>query len=121
MFLTGLVQHLQIIFLLLKFNFRHVLRHDISIHIEVHYQFCVMLFRTVRLQGMMTGLVAGCIIYIFLFVFKKLFGYETIRVVNRQVSLPQVRLDQRTCGGKSVKRRWKHRDHKLGIRAHDCD
>lgn len=80
MFLTGLITALAIIFLLLKFNFRRVLQHDISIDIGVTIVLCMLFAGT--FAGMMTGLVAGCIISIFLFVSKKLFGYERFGIIK---------------------------------------
>lgn len=80
MFLTGLIAALAIIFLLLKFNFRRVLHHDISIDIGVTVVLCMLFAGT--FAGMMTGLVAGCIISIFLFVSKKFFGYERFGIIK---------------------------------------
>lgn len=80
MFLTGLIAALAIIFLLLKFNFRRVLSHDISIDIGVTVLLCMLFAGT--FAGMMTGLMAGCIISIFLFVSKKFYGYERFGVIK---------------------------------------
>jgi MFS superfamily sulfate permease-like transporter len=80
MFLTGLIAACGIIFLLLKFPFRKVLQHDIAIDIAATVLLCVLFAGT--FAGMMTGLLAGCIISIFLFVSKKLFGYEKFGIIK---------------------------------------
>ena len=48
MFLTGLIAALAIIFLLLKFNFRRVLQHDISIDIGVTIVLCMLFAGTLQ-------------------------------------------------------------------------
>lgn len=80
MFFTGLIAACAIIFLLVKLPFRRVLRHDIAIDIGATVLLCVLFAGT--FAGMMTGLMAGCIISIFLFVSKKLFGYERFGIVK---------------------------------------
>ena len=80
MFLTGFIAACAIIFLLLKFNFRRVLQHDIAIDIGVTVLLCILFAGT--FAGMMTGLMAGCIISIFLYISKKTVGYEKFGIIK---------------------------------------
>lgn len=80
MLITGLIAACAFIFLLLKFNFRRVLQHDIAIDIGVTVLLCMLFAGT--FAGMMTGLVAGCIISIFLFIAKKTMGYERFGIIK---------------------------------------
>ena len=80
MLITGLIAACAFIFLLLKFNFRRVLQHDIAIDIGVTVLLCMLFAGT--FAGMMTGLMAGCVISIFLFFSKKFMGYERFGVIK---------------------------------------
>jgi len=69
MFLTGIIAACGIIFLLLKFGFHRIVRHDILIDIAATF-FLIWIFAG-TFAGMMSGLIAGAIISIFLYIGKK--------------------------------------------------
>lgn len=80
MFITGLIAACAILFLLLKFNLRRILKHEILIDISVTF-FLIWIFAG-TFAGMMAGLMAGAIISIFLFVARRVIPQEKLRFVK---------------------------------------
>lgn len=81
MFLTGIIAACGILFLLLKFNLRRILRHDILIDICVTF-FLIWIFAG-TFAGMMAGLLAGAIISVFLYIAKRVIPQEKLAVVKK--------------------------------------
>ena len=69
MFLTGIIAACGILFLLLKFGFHRIVRHDILIDVAATF-FLIWIFAG-TFSGMMAGLLAGAIISVFLYIGKK--------------------------------------------------
>ena len=82
MFITGLIAACAILFLLLKFNLKRILKHEILIDICVTF-FLIWIFAG-TFAGMMAGLMAGAIISIFLFVARRLIPQEKLRFVKTE-------------------------------------
>lgn len=80
MFLTGIIAACGILFLLLKFNLRRILRHDILIDVCVTF-FLIWIFAG-TFAGMMAGLLAGAIISVFLYIAKRVIPQEKLSVVK---------------------------------------
>lgn len=80
MFLTGLIAALGMIFLLLKFNLKRIVKYDILLDITLTFFFVWIFAGT--FAGMMAGLVAGCLISIFLYFAKKSLPQEELRWIK---------------------------------------
>lgn len=80
MFLTGIIAACGILFLLLKFNLRRILRHDILIDVAVTF-FLIWIFAG-TFAGMMAGLLAGAIISVFLYIAKRVVPQEKLGVIK---------------------------------------
>jgi presenilin-like A22 family membrane protease len=80
MILAGLIAACGFIFLILKFNLRRVLKHDILIDVLVTFFFIWIFAGT--FAGMMAGLMAGAIISVFLYIAKRLIPQEKLGVVK---------------------------------------
>ena len=82
MFITGLIAACAILFLLLKFNLRRILKHEILIDICVTF-FLIWIFAG-TFAGMMAGLLAGAIISVFLFVARRVVPQEKLKFVKTE-------------------------------------
>jgi hypothetical protein len=82
MFITGLIAAAAILFLLLKFNLKRILKHEILIDIGVTF-FLIWIFAG-TFAGMMAGLMAGAIISIFLYVARRVLPEEKLRYVKTE-------------------------------------
>ena len=69
MFLTGIIAACGILFLLLKFGYNRIIKHDILIDVCATF-FLIWIFAG-TFSGMMAGLLAGAIISVFLYVAKR--------------------------------------------------
>ena len=83
MFLAGTIAALGMIFLLLKFNLKRVVKFDIALDVIITF-FFVWIFLG-SFSGMMAGLMAGAIVCIFLFVAKKLTPKEELKFVKTTI------------------------------------
>jgi len=80
MLTAGIIAALGMIFLLLKFNIRKILNHDILIDVLITFFFIFIFAGT--FSGMIAGLFAGLIISVFLFIAKRTLGYQKLRFVK---------------------------------------
>jgi len=80
MFFAGLIAALGMIFLLLKFNLKRIIKYDIILDIVFTFFFIYAFAGT--FMGMMAGLWAGCIISVFLWVVKKSITQEELRWIK---------------------------------------
>lgn len=69
MFVTGIIAAIGIIFLLLKFGIKNVVKADILVDVGATF-FLIWIFAG-TFAGMMSGLIAGAIISVFLYIAKK--------------------------------------------------
>jgi hypothetical protein len=82
MFITGIIAAAAILFLLLKFNLRRILKYDILIDIAVTF-FLIWIFAG-TFAGMMAGLMAGAIISIFLYIAKRAIPQERMAFIKTE-------------------------------------
>ena len=80
MFLAGTIAAIGMIFLLLKFNLKRVVKFDIALDVIITFFFVWIFLGT--FSGMMAGLVAGAIVSIFLFFAKKALPKEELKFVK---------------------------------------
>lgn len=80
MLLTGFIAALGMIFLLIKFNLKRILKYDIFLDVVLTFFFIWIFAGT--FAGMMAGLVAGCLISAFLYFAKKAIPQEELRWVK---------------------------------------
>ena len=80
MFIAGTIAAIGMIFLLLKFNLKRVVKFDIALDVIITFFFVWIFLGT--FSGMMAGLVAGAIVSIFLFVAKKALPKEELKFVK---------------------------------------
>ena len=77
MFLAGTIAALGMIFLLLKFNLKRVVKLDIALAVIITFFFVWIFLGT--FSGMMAGLMAGCIVSIFLYLARKFMQKEELK------------------------------------------
>ena len=80
MFIAGTIAAIGIIFLLLKFNLKRVVKFDIALDVIITFFFVWIFLGT--FSGMMADLMAGAIVSIFLFVAKKFIPKEELKFVK---------------------------------------
>ena len=80
MFLAGTIAAIGMIFLLLKFNLKRIVKFDIALDVLITFFFVWIFLGT--FSGMMAGLVAGAMVSIFLFVAKKFIPKEELKFVK---------------------------------------
>ena len=80
MFIASTIAALGMIFLLLKFNLKRVVKFDIALDVIITFFFVWIFLGT--FSGMMAGLVAGAMVSIFLFVAKKFIPKEELKFVK---------------------------------------
>ena len=80
MFIAGTIAAIGIIFLLLKFNLKRIVKFDIALDVIITFFFVWIFLGT--FSGMMAGLMAGAIVSIFLFVAKKFIPKEELKFVK---------------------------------------
>ena len=80
MFIAGTIAAIGMIFLLLKFNLKRVVKFDIALDVIITFFFVWIFLGT--FSGMMAGLMAGAIVSIFLFVAKKFIPKEELKFVK---------------------------------------
>jgi hypothetical protein len=80
MLLAGLIAAIGIIFLLLKFNLKRILKYDIILDVAITFFFIWIFAGT--FAGMMAGLLAGALISVFLYVAKRTVPREELRWVK---------------------------------------
>ena len=80
MFIAGTIAAIGMIFLLLKFNLKRVVKFDIALDVIITFFFVWIFLGT--FSGMMAGLVAGAIVSIFLFIAKKFIPKEELTFVK---------------------------------------
>ena len=80
MITAGIIGAVGIIFLLLKFNLKRLLRFDITIDIVATFFFIWIFLGT--FTGMVAGLLAGAIVSVFLYVARKFIPREELKIVK---------------------------------------
>lgn len=80
MFIAGTIAAIGMIFLLLKFNLKRIVKFDIALDVLITFFFVWIFLGT--FSGMMAGLVAGAMVSIFLFVAKKFIPKEELKFVK---------------------------------------
>ena len=82
MFLAGTIAAIGIIFLLLKFNLKRVVKFDIALDVIITFFFVWIFLGT--FSGMMAGLMAGAIVSVFLYTARKLMPKEELKFVTSE-------------------------------------
>ena len=82
MFLAGTIAAIGIIFLLLKFNLKRVVKFDIALDVIITVFFVWIFLGT--FSGMMAGLMAGAIVSVFLYTARKLMPKEELNFVKSE-------------------------------------
>ena len=80
MFLAGTVAAIGMIFLLLKFNMKRVVKFNIALDVLITFFFVWIFLGT--FSGMMAGLMAGALVSVFLFVAGKFMPKEELKFVK---------------------------------------
>ena len=80
MIIAGTIAAIGMIFLLLKFNLKRIVKFDIALDVLITFFFVWIFLGT--FSGMMAGLVAGAMVSIFLFVAKKFIPKEELKFVK---------------------------------------
>jgi membrane protein CcdC involved in cytochrome C biogenesis len=80
MLIAGTIAAIGIIFLLLKFNLKRIVKFDIALDVLITFFFVWIFLGT--FSGMMAGLMAGALVSVFLFVTKKFMPKEELVFVK---------------------------------------
>tara|TARA_B100000586_G_C19854001_1_gene319895 strand:- start:18 stop:302 length:285 start_codon:yes stop_codon:yes gene_type:complete len=80
MFLAGTVAAIGMIFLLLKFNMKRVVKFNIALDVLITFFFVWIFLGT--FSGMMAGLMAGALVSVFLYIAGKFIPKEKLRFVK---------------------------------------
>ena len=80
MFLAGTIAAIGMIFLLLKFNLKRVVKFDIALDVLITFFFVWIFLGT--FSGMMAGLMAGALVSVFLYVARRFMPKEELKFVK---------------------------------------